>query len=384
MFALEAVAAKFGDSLLLHFGTTANPKLAVIDGGPPGVFGPSLRPRLEEIRQDRGLADDQPLPIELMMVSHLDADHIAGIIELMQELKDLRDAHEPQPWKISRFWHNAFDDVIGNKDPAMPASASSMTASLGGLDLGPVTDDATAILATVPQGRTLRDLIRAMLLNGNKPFDSLVMFGHAKNPVKIDGLELTVVGPDKERLQKLQDDWDVKIKPLLKKKDKAAKAEVAAYVDGSVYNLSSIVVLAKFDGHSMLLTGDARGDYTIKALEKANLLDNGKLHVDILKLPHHGSNRNVALQYFQTITADHYVVSADGTYDNPDADTLGWISASRADDDFTIYLTNPLDEFAKDAPAKAIRDFRKKEKAKARKYGWVERKKSEKSIRIDL
>ena len=80
-------------------------------------------------------------------------------------------------------------------------------------------------------------------------------------------------------------------------------------------------------------------------MKAAKLLKGGKLRVDVLKLPHHGSERNVAADYFETIVAKHYVVSADGKFDNPDVGTLKMISAARPDDDFTIHLTYPLDEF---------------------------------------
>ena len=71
MFKLEVLPARHGDALLLHFG---NGQLAVIDGGPAPVYGDALRPRLEAIRAGRRLADGRPLDIELMMVSHIDAD----------------------------------------------------------------------------------------------------------------------------------------------------------------------------------------------------------------------------------------------------------------------------------------------------------------------
>jgi hypothetical protein len=38
-------------------------------------------------------------------------------------------------------------------------------------------------------------------------------------------------------------------------------------------------------------------------VKAAKLLTNGKLRVDVLKLPHHGSERNVAPNYFETIVA---------------------------------------------------------------------------------
>src|SRR6185503_13237830 len=76
LFTLEALHAKHGDSLLLHYGKPGAPNLIVIDGGPAGVYKTSLRPRLTELKQSRSA--DAPLTIRMMMVSHLDDDHING------------------------------------------------------------------------------------------------------------------------------------------------------------------------------------------------------------------------------------------------------------------------------------------------------------------
>ena len=56
---------------------------------------------------------------------------------------------------------------------------------------------------------------------------------------------------------------------------------------------SSIVCLVKFGDKSILLTGDARGDKVLNGLTQANLFENGKLKIDILKVPRHGSARNL-------------------------------------------------------------------------------------------
>lgn len=386
MFALEALKARFGDALFIHWGTKAAPKLAIVDGGPSGVYGKTLGPALERLRRQRSLATGTPLPIALMLVSHLDADHVTGIAELIRELKIISEGRaEAVPWKIDRFWINTFDDLVGNQNPALTASVSAAgVASLGGLQLGAMTAEATALVATVPQARTLRDDLRALDLEGNKPFESLVMMGTKKRPA-VEQLELTIVGPQKVQLDALQNEWDKKIKPLLKTRTKTNQAAVAAYLDRSVYNLSSIVVLAKLGQKRMLLTGDARGDQTLDGLERAGLLKkNRELKVDILKMPHHGSDRDVDEDYFRRVKADHYVISADGTYDNPDVATLAMLSNARKDDKFTIWLTNPLKEFAKAKPARAIKKFFDKERAAGRKYRVMERASGDASIRIDL
>src|SRR4029077_17230237 len=44
--------------------------------------------------------------------------------------------------------------------------------------------------------------------------------------------------------------------------------------------------------------------------------------IDLLKMPHHGSIRNTTAAFLKFFIADHYVFSADGKYDNPDAPTI--------------------------------------------------------------
>jgi len=374
MLMLEALRAKHGDALLLHHGTKAKPRLIVIDGGPPGVYPDALKPRLLELRKQQKLADTIPLAIDLLMVSHIDEDHIAGVLELMQKL---RDQDGPKSWKIARVWHNAFDDLLDNTDASIASPGGGLSpASLDDV----LAPEGSLLLASVGQGRTLRKVIDGLHLDGNDPFGGLVQRGH--DPIEIGAVTLTVVAPDKDRLTALQKDWDKKIKPILNKE--AHRAEVAEFVDGSVYNLSSIVVLVESDGKRILLTGDGRGDHTLDGLEKAQLLKAGKLHVDVLKCPHHGSVRNVAKKYFETITADHYVISADGRFDNPDVATLKLISAARPDDAFTIHLTNPLEKFVKPEIGKAVKKFFDDEKAAGRKYKVNIRGAADLSVQVPL
>jgi len=391
MMILEALRAAYGDALLLHYGTAAKPRLAVIDGGPPGVFADALKPRLDEIREERGLDEATPLDIELMMVSHIDEDHIAGLLQMVRKIKDLRDAKQPVPWRIRRFWLNSFDDVLGNKDAAIGSGASVMTPSSLGDVLQP---EGSLLLASVGQGRDLRDLLTALNLGGNPPFNSppfqgMVLAGHP--PIILDNLKLTVVAPSRENLAALQKAWIEKIKPMLQKeKDAAARIRIASYVDSSVYNLSSIVVLVEAQGDGMkmkriLLTGDGRGDHTLQGLADAGLLDaKGQIEVDVLKMPHHGSIRDIDVDYLQKIRARHFVFSANGKFSNPDLAALKLLSQARPDDNFTIHLTYPPEDFNAPDVGKAIGAFFAAEKAAGRKYKVEARKTKDLSFRIKL
>lgn len=383
MLVLEALRAKFGDALLLHFGTKTKPGLIVVDGGPPGVWSDALRRRLGELRSERGLADGEPLEIDLAMVSHIDNDHIAGLLEMMRETQRREDDGEPPLWRCHRFWHNSFDDLLGNDDLAVATAASAMSpASLGGaLDLG------SDLLASVPQGRELRKLLAALGLDGNPPVGGLLL--NRKKPIPLAGLKLHVVAPLEENLRELQDDWNEKIRPLLAKekakKTKAGRAAIAAFLDESVYNLSSLVVLVEAGKRRLLLTGDARGDHTLAGLEKSGFLKKkGKLALDLLKVPHHGSDRNVDEEYFRRLPARHYVISADGKHENPDVATLKMISAARPDDKFTVHLTYPTDEFAVKEIGARVAKFFAMERKKGRKYGVVTRGKGDLGVEVKV
>jgi hypothetical protein len=364
IFTLEALQAKHGDALLLHYGEAGAEKLIVIDGGPAGVF-PTLKERLEQLKARR--APDGALPVRLLMVSHIDDDHINGVLDLTDHLQEEKDAGRPLPYDITTLWHNAFDDVISSSGASSTASVAEVLSASGGDPAAvPATLEGQLMVASVPQGRRLRKNAEALGLNLNKPFNGLVSFPTNRNPVSLGaGLTFIVVGPDGDRIAALKEEWDAKV---AKMSPKALAAEAAAYVDKSVFNLSSIVVLAELGGKRMLLTGDARGDFILQGLRAAGLLDaDGKIHVDLLKVMHHGSEHNTEEDFFRRVTADHYVISADGKHHNPDTAMLQMLTTARDGASYTIHLTNSVphaDQFLDaDSPRRGYKVVRRADDA---------------------
>jgi hypothetical protein len=382
LFTLEALQAKHGDSLILHYGKPKSPKMIVIDGGPGGVYKESLRPRLDELKASR--SPDEALSIRMLMVSHLDDDHINGVLALLKDLADKMDQKKELPYDIITLWHNSFDDIIGSENDADELVAASLpkqakpVASGGALAAGlHVSLSAGAIAASVPQGRDVRNNANKLGLSINSPFEKLVQTpAKGKKIVTIgDGLKFTIIGPLKDRIEELQIEWNAVIKAKGLAKNEEGQSLAAAFLDESVFNLSSICVLAEAGGKSMLLTGDARGDHVLKGLTGGGFLKKGTMHVDLLKLPHHGSDRNVETDFFRQITADHYVVSADGKHGNPEVSTLQMISEARGNAKYTVHLTNKEPRLTK---------FFASEKKKGKKYNVVFRENKALSLWVDL
>ena len=380
IFSLEALQAEKGDSLILHFGSPKAPRFIVIDGGPATVYEESLKPRLEELHSRWKREDDEKLDIEMLMVSHIDDDHIRGILDWLTDLTNSAEL----PYNIQTIWHNSFDDVLGNASDELRSRLAAVTQDAldSNEDREGLQPLSAAVLASVNQGRKLRSLARQIGIPLNRGFRGLVSsLKEGKAVLKIGaGLQLTVLCPTMERLEELHKEWEKTIRKL----DKAGPAEIAAFVDQSVANLSSIVVLAEVDDKRMLLTGDARGDHILEGLEGAGLMEDGTIHVDLFKIPHHGSNRNSALKLFQKITADHYVISANGEHENPDPEVFEWITKARGTSQYTIHLTNKklFDPKKKKDVGAAMKQALEENPAPGRKV--VFRKEGDLTIRIDL
>jgi hypothetical protein len=392
MFSLDVRRAHKGDCLLLHFGSKDAPGLIMIDGGPKNVYKPHLKPRLEQIRKARGLAKNDSLPVDLLMVSHVDDDHIQGILDLTREERVEQQAHRPLLLNVLSFWHNSFDAIIGHEPKELTASVQDHfgAAALSGGGLSDdavgevedgsqeeqeVTESSLKVLASIEQGFRLRTDAEALGYPPNPEFDGKLIMARADaKPVEVAaGLKFTVLGPMKAELEALHKKHDQWLREL-KKEGKSPAEALAAYVDKSVPNLSSIVVLAEFGGKRMLLTGDARGDKIIQGLQLAHLLGpgkNSKIEVDLLKVPHHGSSNNLAKDFFQRIVTKHYVFSGDGEHGNPERESMEMLLAARGEDaDFTIHFTYPVAEI--DVERK--KDWEKeqgKEKARKKKNAKV-------------
>ena len=380
-FTLEALPARHGDCLLLHYGSSETPGLIVIDGGPRTVWRDSLKYRLEAIAERRPGGG----AIDLMMISHIDDDHIQGIVDFLSDWVNAEDDGLEWPFPVTEMWHNSFERVAGADPTKVTASvlASTGAATLADVDVEAVVPEdldeeereqridaarsAARVLAGVAQGSRVRNDSKKLGIARNSGFDGLVRPG-AGPQIPYDageGMILHVVAPLPAQLEKLRAKFAEELPPL---------EALAAYLDKSVANLSSIVVLARLGAKTMLLTGDARGDYLLEGLEAEGLLDgDGRLHVDILKMQHHGSDRNTRADFFEKITADHYVASADGLHGNPDRDTFEMLVEARGSDaEYTIHLTHTV----------ASIDALRKEEWEKDREAKIERKKSKPATKV--
>jgi len=310
---IEALGAAHGDAIVVRWRDDVGAmRLGLVDGGPANAYLAQLQPNLDSLAVEYGR---QPVVLDFVCVSHIDDDHIGGIERLFTALRRQTAEGRPFAASVKRLWFNSWDRLGVPEETIRVAGA------------------APVVGASVRQGRDLRDIARLLKVDGNAPVQRPFLGGVAFD---LDGLNVDVVAPGADELAKLLELWE--------RTEHKPEVFTAAYKDRSIPNLSSIALLLRAGGRMALLTGDARGDNVLAGLRAAGFLPGGHLHVDVLKLPHHGSINNVDADFFEAISADRYIVSADGvTHGLPNIECLALLLASRPpNDEFEILLTNPM------------------------------------------
>jgi beta-lactamase superfamily II metal-dependent hydrolase len=337
MLKLHAVQAGHGDCLILEFGTPQNKKFILIDGAPPEHYHDVEK----AIKQIIGVGNK----VEKVVLSHVDMDHVGGLLELFSVLRMQRESGEAELIQIKDLWINEFSSVFGSE-----LETQMMQMMQAASDTVSAMAEGSLVFNGVKEGHKLQaDAMVLQIPINNNIAERFISVEHIADPISIANITITIVGPTKPNLDELQHKWEEWLEANREAIENGDFA-TAAMADESIPNLSSIIMLVEGDEKSMLLTGDCRGDHLIQGLEQRGMLDaDGKFHVDIYKGQHHGSDRNTTKKFFKTVTADTYVFSADGKNGNPDFNTLKWLIEAAQEDgrEITIFLTNPTDSTKK-------------------------------------
>src|SRR5690606_39540676 len=93
MFRIDLLPAEYGDALGIEYGSGAAPHRVLIDCGTSAVF-PRIRDRILSLPvEDRHF--------ELLVVTHVDLDHIGGVLALLNEREALQVS-------FGEIWFNGF------------------------------------------------------------------------------------------------------------------------------------------------------------------------------------------------------------------------------------------------------------------------------------
>jgi beta-lactamase superfamily II metal-dependent hydrolase len=210
-----------GDCLLVSSTSAASTHNILVDGGMRASYSEHVAPALGKLR-------DREEQLDLVYVSHIDQDHISGVLQLFDDMKDWRvhafqQAHgntnhrppaAPRPPEVEVVWHNAFHEQLGDNagpiEEALAATATILSAAEDDSTLEMAADFRDFATSRAEAVQLSRRIGTAQLrIPLNPQFDGkLVCVKDAMPPaVEIGPLKITVIGPALADLDALREEW---------------------------------------------------------------------------------------------------------------------------------------------------------------------------------
>ena len=300
MLRIEMLPAHHGDCILVEYGDVAAPYRVLIDGGTESSAD-AVAARLRMI--------GEPATLDLLVVTHVDEDHIGGMLKLLAA-----DSNRVAPKDL---WFNTYKHLFPPDKLGGPMAEGFKT----------VIEKAGFPLNAAFDGKSV-------VVPDEGPLPELKLMG---------GATITLVSPTWDKLKKLRPKWEAECKkakilpgggaepadvlgkhppPTMIDVDKLLK--VGFRQDPSEANGSCIAFIFEWGGKRLLLGADAHPSVVLESLKRLSPHDPVPLHG--FKVCHHGSRNNTMSELLDHIECSRFLVSTNGeTFGHPDPETLARI-----------------------------------------------------------
>ena len=292
--------AGHGDCLWIEYGDAAETHRLLVDCG--------TQPTAAELRRRVESLPENDRHFELLVMSHIDADHIGGVLPFIGAVK--------RGMQFGDVWFNGWRHLsgrLGSKQGEMFSSALQ--------DLNLPWNEWRQGEAIVVDGEDL-------------PVQTLP-----------GGMKLTLLSPRPAQLAKLAPAWARELKKAglepgarvdystflrgspSTSTDVDKLADTAFAGDAAAANGSSIALLIEFAGASALLGADAHAPVLVDSVRRL-LRQRGvdRLRLDAFKVPHHASQNNLSTELLALLDCKTYCISTNGEhFCHPDREAIARI-----------------------------------------------------------
>lgn len=319
MLIVDTLPAGFGDCLWIEYGEPRFGSIVLIDGGLSATAN-VIRERVRHALRERNIAR---LRIRLFVITHIDKDHINGALAFLENPQVPVD----------------FDEIWFNGRPQLEVGKFGHTDLLG-----------------VREGERLWQMLAVdhrKTWNRWQGGGPIVVSATGPLPVyPLDELAtLTLLGPHRERLRALTEEWETVVGEIVQSETKAndefaedwgsvigeievpetgAGDEIADAhpdflgkmetwppsllnyddPDNATANGSSIAFLLEVGGRKLFMTGDAFSEDLESSMRRLPGYDSSRrICADLFKLPHHGSERNFSPNLAKMLDCERYLFS---------------------------------------------------------------------------
>jgi metal-dependent hydrolase (beta-lactamase superfamily II) len=296
-YAIKFLPARYGDCIWIEYGNQDSLKRILIDGGTGGTKK-NIKALIKELPKEERV-------FELMVITHIDRDHIEGILSLLEE--------DELNFSVRSVWFNGWNHLPENNlaEPFGAVQGERLTGAL--------------LKHKLPWNTHFGGKAVVLPDNGLLPVFELT-----------GGMKLTLLSPSKKNLEALRVDWEKEVRKAglepgfgLEEPENLDEVEVFGlqipdverlckedfHEDKSSANGSSIAFLLDYGGKRALFAGDSFPGIIVNSL---NQLSQGKIDIDLFKLSHHASGHNTSPELLEKVNCSNYIISTNGSiYHHP-------------------------------------------------------------------
>ncbi|MCM1237026.1 MAG: MBL fold metallo-hydrolase [Ruminococcus flavefaciens] len=331
---IKMFPAKSGDCFFIEF--IKEDFRILIDGGYAETYQESLCPFLKQL-------SIKGKHINLIIISHIDQDHINGIKALLQNNGNAR---QPDIISIDEIWFNGFrHSDVPREQKEIPFYEKNILQMMANQNNIHGHNDGSHDISFA-QGDSVAELLTKNDYNWNTSVNGNAICADRTEQIQFGNIVIKILNPTQTILNELAESWIAslrsKCRPIIindnhlfddafegayinEHDDWVTVAKEISYnngiqepdwenlaeqqddvMDTKPANCSSIAVLISYNNTTLLFPGDCAIDSRIRKY----LPDK----IDIVKLPHHGSAKNITKGFIQQTDVTYYLVSTDGKH----------------------------------------------------------------------
>ena len=349
---IEMFPAENGDAFLVRL---ENGKNILIDMGYSETYKKFIKDRLLNLKNKNQC-------IDLLIITHIDEDHIEGAIEFFKENGY---ADKPNIIDVKEIWYNSYRHLQFDKEK-VPQISRFEERKLEAIKLANSGNSRNIIDESAPisakQGSTLAGYLYGLGYadtRWNKAFNYKAINLDTNGVLELEGMKFHILSPNTRKLKNLANLWINKLTEIdidfnisddkifddayemyMKKlkentdlnednnisyKSRKFKSIInddinQTYKDRSKSNGGSISFILEYKEKKIVFLGDAHEDIIVENLEKY-IENNGVSYFDIIKISHHGSLKN-NFTWMKKIKAKKYLISTNGKHNHPNKEVI--------------------------------------------------------------
>lgn len=330
---IKMFPAKSGDCFFIEF--MKEDFRILIDGGYAETYHELLGPFLKKLNA-------KGKHINLMIITHIDQDHINGIKALLQ---DNGNARRPNMISIDEVWFNGFRHLgVLREQKEIPFYEKNILQMMANQNNIPIHNDGSHDIS-FKQGESVADLLIKNNYNWNTSVNGNSICVNMLEQIQFGNVIIKILNPTQTTLNELAENWITSLKSrcrpvIINDNHLFDDAFEGAYInehddwvtivkeisynnniqeydwktlaeqpdetmDTKLANCSSIAVLISYNNRTLLFPGDCAIDRFSEYLPEK---------IDIVKLPHHGSGKNITKQFIRRTDVAYYLISTDGRH----------------------------------------------------------------------